>query len=231
MLCSAFPDADVYESVREFWNARDSEDFDSKTRRSGRMEAIDLVAALAKPHVSREGVLTIDLGCGTGLFAESVGVKRVIGVDFSSPFLTAARRRMDTVWQRNIFDLRLAESSVDNVVSLFVIDDYPSEKKRVFFTRIFSYLKADGCFFFAAYSPNDERMGSMREVINARTGVSFEIHLEDASSYESMLRQCGFTIDRSEILRTNGLYEEIALKREFVVIVARKPRVMPCREP
>jgi 2-polyprenyl-3-methyl-5-hydroxy-6-metoxy-1,4-benzoquinol methylase len=134
-----------YDAVREFWNARESKEFDSRTRRSGRMGAINRVAALAKPYLSREGAVSIDLGCGTGLFAEAVGVRSIIGVDFSSSLLAVARRRMDTVWHQNIFDLRLAEISVDNVVSLFVIDDYPSDKKRSFLgckfhTRCHKYI-------------------------------------------------------------------------------------------
>jgi hypothetical protein len=112
-------------------------------------------------------------------------------------------------------------------VSLFVIDDYPSERKRLFFTRVFSFLKLGGRFFFAAYSPNDERMGSRREVINTKTGLRFQIYLEDASFYKEMLKQCGFEIDMSEVLGTSGLCEigteSMTVKREFIIIVALKP--------
>ena len=194
------------------------------------MEAINRVAAIAKPYLSQKGAVSIDLGCGTGLFAEAVRVRSIIGVDFSSPFLTSARRRMDTVWEQNIFDLQLAKNSVDNIISLFVIDDYPSEKKRMFFRQVFSFLKPGGHFFFAAYSPNDERMGRLREVIDAKARVSFEIYLEDASFYEDRLQECGFAIDKTEIIKTSGLYETgpqaIRLKREFIVIVAWKPQNM-----
>ena len=139
----------------EFWNAKNAEKFDSRSRSSGRMEAINRVAAIAKPYLSQEATVSIDLGCGTGLFAEAVGVRNIIGVDFSFPFLTSSRRRMDIVWEQNIFGLQLAKNSVDNIVSLFVIDDYPSEKKHMFFRQVLSFLKPGGRFFFAAYSPND----------------------------------------------------------------------------
>ena len=218
------------DAIMEFWNAKNAENFDSLARSSGRMEAINRVAAIAKSYLSQEGTVSIDLGCGTGLFAEAVGVRSIIGVDFSSPLLTSARRRMDTVWEQNIFDLQLVKNSVDNIVSLFVIDDYPSEKKRTFFKQVFSFLKLGGHFFFAAYSPNDERMGKLREVINAKARVSFEIYLEDTSFYEDRLQECGFAIDKTQVMRTNGVYEigpqVISLKREFIVIVARKPQNM-----
>lgn len=214
-------------AVTEFWSERNAEDFDAKTRISGRMEAINRMAEIAKPYLSQEGAVSIDLGCGTGLFAEVVEVRGIIGVDCSPTFLTSARRRMDTVWQQNIFDLRLTKNSVDNIVSLFVIDDYPSEKKRMFFRRVFSFLKPDGRFFFAAYSPNDERMGKLREVVSEKTGNRFKVYLEPASFYEEVLKVCGFTIDPSEILKTSGQFETetqvISIRREFIVIVARKP--------
>ena len=130
-------------------------------------------------------------------------------MDFSSSLLNSARKRMETVWQQNIFDLQLAKNSVDNIVSLFVIDDYPSEKKRMFFRKVFSFLKPHGHFFFAAYSPKDERLGTQREVIKAKAKArdSLEVYLEDASFYEDTLQECGFVIDKSEIINTNKVLE------------------------
>lgn len=218
----------MYDAIVEYFNKENAEDFDSGARSLGRMQAIDQMAAIAKPYLSREGAVSIDLGCGTGLFAETVGVRSIIGVDFSPSLLNSARRRMDTVWQQNIFDLQLAQNSVDNIASLFVIDDYPSETKCMFFKQVFSFLKPHGHFFFAAYSPKDERMGTQRDVIKAKTKApdSIEVYLEDASFYENTLSECGFAIDKSEIINTNGVKEigreVIRLKREFILIVARK---------
>jgi ubiquinone/menaquinone biosynthesis C-methylase UbiE len=91
--------------IREFWQTRSAEDFDHRARNSGRMEAISRVAEIAKPFLSKEGAISVDLGCGTGLFAKTVGIRDIIGVDFSLSLLASARKRMDTVWQKNIFDL------------------------------------------------------------------------------------------------------------------------------
>lgn len=218
----------MYNAIIEYFSKRNGEDFDSGARSSGRIQAIARMAAIAKPYLSQEGIVSMDLGCGTGLFAEAVGVRNIIGVDFSSTLLNSARERMDMVWQQSIFDLQLAQNSVDNIASLFVIDDYPFEKKHMFFKQVFSFLKPHGHFFFAAYSPKDERMGTQREAIKAKAKVrdSIEVYLEDASFYEDTLSECGLAIDKSEIVNTNGVEEigreVIRLKREFILIVARK---------
>lgn len=218
----------MYDAIMEYFNKRNGEDFDCGARGLGRMQAINRMAAIAKPYLSREGVVSMDLGCGTGLFAEAVGVRNIIGVDFAPSLLNSARERMDTVWQQSIFDLQLAQNSVDNIATHFVIDDYPSEKKCMFFKQVFSFLKPQGHFFFAAYSPKDERMGTQREVIRAKAKApdSFDVYLEDTSFYENTLLECGFAIDKSELVNASGVFEigqqVIRLKREFILIVARK---------
>jgi hypothetical protein len=108
-----------------------------------------------------------------------------------------------------------------------VIDDYPSDKKETFFRQAFSFLKPGGHFFFAGYSPNDERMGKLKNMINAKAKVNFEICLEDASFYKNRLRECGFIVDKTEIFKTTGTYEIetqiMRLKREFILMVAESP--------
>jgi ubiquinone/menaquinone biosynthesis C-methylase UbiE len=211
-------------AVTEFWSRRNAEAFDLSTKMSGRIKAIDAMAKIAKPYLLKQNTVSIDFGCGTGLFAETVGVRNLIGVDFSDSLLVAARKRMDTIWQQNIFDLQLPKHSVDNIVSLFVIDDYPSEKKRLFFRQVFSFLKPGGRFFFAAYSPNDERMGVLRKVVSRKTENSFEVYLQPASFYEKLLKDCGFTINQSKIFKTLGEFKTetqvISIRREFILIVA-----------
>jgi 2-polyprenyl-3-methyl-5-hydroxy-6-metoxy-1,4-benzoquinol methylase len=215
------------DTVNQFWNEVHSEDFDARTRRSGRIKAINRMAAIAKPYLVQKDAITIDLGCGTGLFAETTNISSIIGVDFSFPLLLLARKRMQSVLQQSIFDLELGKNSVDNVVSLFVIDDYPTERKRIFFKRIFSFLKPDGRFFFAAYSPNDERMSALKEKINKKAGTTFIIYLENLFSYKNMLQECNFVVDTTEIIKTPGVYEigsqAISLMREFILIVVKKP--------
>ena len=212
--------------VTAFWSSRNAEDFDAIARNSGRIAALRRVSALAKPAISREDATSIDLGCGTGLFAGVVGVRSLVGVDFSDALLASARERMGTVLQHEIFDLPFAEDSIDNIVSLFVIDDYPSEKKAKFFATVFSLLKPSGNFFFAAYSPHDERMGTWHGAFNRKGQESIEVYLEDVSSYKRWFRRCGLLLNQTEIITAEGEFrlgtQKIMLRREFIVMVGQK---------
>lgn len=215
--------------AKMFWDDRNPEDFEFNAKVSGRMAAIKRMAEIAKPYLSKN-VLSIDLGCGTGLFEKVAERRNVIGVDFSPSFLSFAQTRMDKVMRGNIFDLPFENNTVDNIISLFVIEDYPNKWKEKFFQQIFSLLKKHGYFFFSAYSPNDERMGKMRKIINKISQLDFEVYLEDSCFYENILKKCGFDIIKSEIINANGLYypkaqkltKSIKVKREFILIVAQK---------
>ena len=215
------------QQITQFWNTRKGEDFDLRAQTSGRILAIERMAALARPHLNTDDKISIDLGCGTGLFAKTVGHRQIIGFDFSEPFLDIARQRMDKTVQKSLFELQLESNSVDNAVSLFVIDDYPSHQKTSFFSQVFTWLKPGGHFFFAAYSPADERMGKKKVQINTKTAAEFEIFLEDSISYENRLADCGFKVSLTELLSATGHYkietESIAVQREFILLIAQKP--------
>lgn len=216
-------DMSLVNRVKRFWGDRSPEDFDSTAKVSGRMVAIKRMAGIAEPYLSKN-VLSIDLGCGTGLFEKVVGCRDIIGVDFSMSFLSLAQKRMDKVMKGDIFELPFKNNTVDNIISLFVIDDYPNKQKEKFFQQVFSLLKKHGRFFFSAYSPGDERMGKMRKLINEVSQLDFEVYLEDSCFYEETLKKCGFDIIKSEVINTDGLYTRIPIKvrREFILIVARK---------
>jgi len=192
------------------------------------MAALRRVATLAQPALSHAGATSIDFGCGTGLFAALVGVRSLIGVDMSEALLVAARERMDTVVHQDLFAFQGAAGSVDNVVSLFVIDDYPAEQKEVFFTKVFALLKSGGHFFFVAYSPHDERMGKWRGAVNKTAQGGFEVYMEDLSFYQERLHKCGFLLEQTEIITADGVFQvgtqRTKLKREFIVVVGRKNR-------
>jgi len=186
------------------------------------------MAAQAKPHLTEEGVVSMDLGCGTGVFAEAVGIKNIIGVDMSPTMLEIARTRMERVYEGDIFDLRLEQNSVDNVITLFVLADYPPEKKMDFLKQVYSCLKQGGRFFFSAYSPDDGYMGkSARERASMREGGgSYEVHLEDASAYKDMLENAGLRIEKIETIGSEGTFvgdsRMMSFDREFIAIVASK---------
>lgn len=216
------------DGVEEYWRKRDAEWYDSRAERSGRMKAYQWMAAQARPHLTKKGVVSMDLGCGTGIFAKVVGIKNIIGVDVSPTMLEIARTRMERVCEGDIFDLRLEQDSVDNVITLFVLADYPYEKKLDFLQQVYSCLKQGGRFFFSAYSPNDGYMGkSARERASMREGGgSYEVHLEDASAYENMLENVGFRVEKMVTIKSVGTFvrdsEKTSFDREFIVIVALK---------
>lgn len=170
----------------------------------------------------------MDLGCGTGIFAKTVGITNIIGVDISPTMLEIARTRMKRVYEGDIFDLRLEQNSVDNVITLFVLADYTSEKKLDFLRQIYSYLKQGGHFFFSAYSPNDGYMGkSARErSIMREGGGSYEVYLEDMLTYKNMLENAGFRIEKIRTIGSEGIFVRdskiTSFDREFIVIVALK---------
>ena len=209
-----------------YWKMYDAERYDSGA--VNRMKAYRWMATRAKPHLIKKGAVSMDLGCGTGIFAKTVGVRNIIGVEISPRMLEIARTRMDTVREDSIFELQLEEGSVDNVITLFVLADYTSERKAEFLRRVHSCLKRGGRFFFSAYSPNDGYMGKRaRERAAMRDGGgSFELYLEDASTYQDMLENAGFRIDKIETLESTGTLtrgsETISFDREFIVIVAIK---------
>ena len=212
--------------VARFWKAKSAENIDINARDSGRIKAHEHLASIAKQYLSKKDAITIDLGCGTGLFAEVSGTRHITGVDFSPTLLRFARRRMDKVVEQDIFDLKFPESSIDNIISLFVIDDYPPDRKRIFFRRASLLLKPGGHFFFTAYSPNDERMGKLRGMVNPKGAISLEVFLETSAFYENTLLECDLAIETSEILRTEGQFKVgpsvQRLKREFIIVSATK---------
>ncbi len=212
--------------VERYWRMLDAKRYDSGA--NNRRNVYQWMATQAKPHLIKKGAVSMDLGCGTGIFAKTVGVRNIIGVDVSPRMLDIARTRMDTICENNIFELQLEEDSVDNVITLFVLADYPSEKKVEFLRRVHSCLKRGGRFFFSAYSPNDGYMGkSARERAAMRNGGgSFELYLEDASTYQELLENIDFRIDKIETIESTGTLkrgsETISFDREFIVIVAIK---------
>jgi ubiquinone/menaquinone biosynthesis C-methylase UbiE len=216
------------DTVERYWRKYDAAGYDSGADRLGRMKAYQWMAAQAKPYLIKEGVVSMELGCGTGIFAKTVGINNIIGVDMSPPMLEIARKRMDIVYEKNIFDLRLEKNSVDNIIILFVLADYPSEKKMNFLQQVYSFLKPGGHFFFSAYSPNDGYMGKSARVRSTmrKGGGSFEVYLEDVSTYQNMLEKIGFRIEKIEAIESEGSFMRdskiLSFDREFIVIVALK---------
>lgn len=101
---------------------------------------------------------------------------------------------------------------------------YPKGK---IFSQVFSWLKPAGHFFFAAYSPRDERMGKLKGDLNRKLETEFTIYLEAQSFYENRLQDCGFVIKSTELVEATGSYqaelEVLEVNREFILMIAEKP--------
>lgn len=213
--------------TEQFWSDADNNLFEQRTIESGRIKAVEKMVELAAPFVNQPNSTTVDLGCGTGLFAKLSGNSNIVGVDFSSELLETASTRMEKIVEASIFEFKKPDNSLDNIISMFVLDDYPNDTKLSFFESVFKMLKPGGHFFFAAYSRNDERMGRRKEEINALLGSSFNIYLEDLAYFTTNLKSSAFEIIDSSVVNSEGIYnykkDSITVVREFYLIVAMKP--------
>lgn len=208
-----------------FWNAATAADFDRRTVQSGRFGAIRRLADVASPYI-RSGLVSVDLGCGTGLLAEYTRRREIIGVDFSESLAKVARTRMESVIVGDALDPPFAESSVDNVFSLFVLDDYPDAVKTSFLATVGKILKPEGRLFLATYSPADERMGARCKTINAGLRQHFNVHLRPIGYYREQLRIAGFRVEHDEGYRCAGTYStpdgDVPVRREFILMSGMK---------
>ena len=81
------------------------------------------IAALAASTEKRRDVRVLDVGCGTGLLANSLrahGFSRVDGLDYSAPMLAVAQResRIDEAFLRDLNErLEMGEACYDMLVS------------------------------------------------------------------------------------------------------------------
>lgn len=207
-------------SISEYWKDRQVDNFDASAIASGRIKAIERLAEIAHYRLKSLDVSSVELGCGSGVFSAVSGIKNITGIDFSQTLLDAASKRMDHVLLADIFDLKMPRESIDNIVSLFVIDDYCDDKKTKFFADILIMLKPGGHLFFAAYSPNDEGMQRFQATLGYKAFVESERY------YISLLTKTGFIIDSIEILKASGNFNMNAtsevIKREYILIKAIK---------
>ena len=207
-------------SGNDYWKNRKADSFDQSAYSSGRVAAIQRLVEMAAERLRRPAIRSMELGCGSGLFAEISGVRNITGVDYSETLLEVARRRMDEVRLESIFELKERKESLDNIVSLFVIDDYSTDTKEKFFADIFSFLKKNGHLFFAAYTPDDEGMQKFFQL------SGYETYVEPASVYKEILTCLGFSIEVFDIINAQGEMKLDGviqpIEREYVLIDAVK---------
>jgi hypothetical protein len=142
------------------------------------------------------------------------------------------------------------------VTCFFVASDY-SQKEHMF-SEAFRVLENKGLLLFADYSPSDAHW-KLRRRISPAMGESCDIYIEDQKSLSNKLQLIGFTVQEAKPIRFNAgfelrryvtteaelqslkeaepnLFRHIqslreckVIKREFILLVARKQRTLSTR--
>ncbi|CAK8985192.1 unnamed protein product [Durusdinium trenchii] len=196
----------------------------------GRLEPLRRVAQVAEALLCRAHggwTTVVDLGCGTGLFAQflaNVPGLRVVGVDLSEGHLQVARRHMEVI-KASYLDWEPDDWTPDVAVHNNSIEDYEDSVKLYFFKHVFRWLAPGGYLLFQAYSPRDEPMGPCISECSPDFASKHTIFLCDTERYAELARDAGFEMISSELIHSKGRYppSEKTYQREFIFIVFWKP--------
>jgi len=127
-----------------------------------------ILKILAKQRI-REG-LVVDLGCGSGLWAERLigaGYK-VLGIDVSNAMVALARKRAPSAKFRvgSFFTTQIprcrAVTSIGECLNYLFDGKHGDQRMRGLFARIFCSLEPGGAFIFDIAGPGQVRQTSVR---------------------------------------------------------------------
>eukprot|EP00913_Durusdinium_trenchii_P015099 g14160.t1 len=119
----------VRPELRTYWDQHNGSRFDERSVMGGRLEPLRRVAQVAEALLCRAHggwTTVVDLGCGTGLFAQflaNVPGLRVVGVDLSEGHLQVARRHMEVI-KASYLDWEPDDWTPDVAVHNNSIEDY-----------------------------------------------------------------------------------------------------------
>ena len=233
------------ESLRDYWESR-SESFerDYSIRTEGIIKVVNEITELI------EGKLVLDIGCGPGILAELYPKdSNIVGLDFSVSMLRSAKSRIRQLVLGDSLNLPFSREAFEVVTCFFVASDY-SQKAQIF-SEAFRILEGKGLLLFADYSPRDEHW-KLRRGICPVMGESCDIYIEGQKTLSNKLELTGFRVQEAKLIRFNAgfelrryvrtesqlqslkeaepdlfrqiqsLTERKRIKREFVLLVARK---------
>jgi len=233
------------ESLRDYWERR-SESFegDYSIRTEGIIKVVNEIAYLI------EGKLVLDIGCGPGILAGLYPKNsKVVGLDFSVSMLRSAKNRIRQLVLGDSLNLPFSKEAFEVVTCFFVASDY-SQKKQIF-SEAFRVLEDKGFLLFADYSSRDAHW-KLRRRIRPVMGESYDIYIEGQKALSNKLELTGFRVQEAKLIRFNAgfelrryartetelqslkeaepdlfrqiqsLMERKRIKREFILLVARK---------
>jgi ubiquinone/menaquinone biosynthesis C-methylase UbiE len=233
------------QSLRDFWERR-SESFerDYGIRAEGIAKIVNEIAELIK------GRLVLDIGCGPGIAGKLFPRNSsTVGLDFSISMLRSAKNRIRQLVLGDSLNLPFGSETFQVATCFFVASDY-SQKEGIF-SEAFRVLQDKGLLLFADYSPRDTHW-KLRRRIGSIIGESSLICIEDRKTLSNELEQTGFKVGEAKPIRFNaafelkryvrtetelqllketdpdlfahvqGLVEGKRIRREFILLVARK---------
>lgn len=154
-----FVTSDSYADAFSFeWNVHRTTQLDSAT---GKRDSVDRFAeSLGFPLAELRGKRVLDIGCGTGRFAEIAlhNGATVVGVDLSLA-VDAAYKNIGThprmhIVQADVFKLPLADALFDLIYSLGVLHHTPNCRKA--FERLPPHLKTSGRVVITVYTDRNK---------------------------------------------------------------------------
>lgn len=175
------------------------------------------VFALARQHFPAS-VRVVDIGCGTGLFAEQAAQAapgwRITGLDYAFPMAEQARARCAAL-QADATRLPIADASVEGVVSslcLQWVDDKPKA-----FAEIHRILKPGGMAVVATLGD-----GTLYELHTAAhvTGIPLGLlPMVSAESYRTLVSDTGLVVHSVDSVREVQSYASVEALLDSIRVI------------
>jgi len=155
----------------------------------------------------------LDLGCGTGLPFDQYLIENgydLIGIDIAEKHVEKARENIPEaeIIQGDFFEVDVANSSLDAVVSFYAIFHIPREEHRKLFEQINEWLKPEGYILVTVAST------VMEDLKESWNGAEIKWSSFEGSKTLEIIEKSGF-----EIVRT---YEEDWRDEDHLWVLARK---------